>query len=125
MSVEEEVRKLGCADVFLAYNRREAIKAVSSFRPNFAVLDVSLTYNGEDYDIADLLADNGIPFTFASGHPAGQLPDRHVGRPFIGKPMQSQDLAEAVALALALAQLGQHSPAGRVPGPSFANGEER
>ena len=100
MAVEEEVRDLGCTDATVAYNREEAIEAVKSFRPDFAVLDVSLTDVGEDYEIADLLADTGVPFIFSSGHLSGNLPERHVGRPFVGKPMQPHEFIEAVSMAL-------------------------
>lgn len=100
MGVEDEVRQLGCTDVFVAYNKGQALVEIDSYKPQFAVIDVSLTDNGEDYDIADHLAKRGIPFIFASGHLAAELPDRHVGRPFVGKPMQSDDFTEAVAMAL-------------------------
>jgi CheY-like chemotaxis protein len=100
MAVEEEVRDLGCTDATVAYNRDAAIAAMKSFRPDFAVLDVRLTDVGEDYEIADLLDDTGVPFIFSSGHVSRNLPDRHVGRPFVGKPMQPQEFVEAVSMAL-------------------------
>jgi hypothetical protein len=46
------------------------------------------------------LADRGIPFIFSTGHMARELPDRHVGRPLVSKPMQSRAFAEAVRMAL-------------------------
>ncbi|MET3900680.1 DNA-binding response OmpR family regulator [Devosia sp. UYZn731] len=100
MAVEDEVRQLGCTDIFVAYNKEQALVEIDSYKPGFAILDLSLTDNGEDYDIADRLAERGIPFIFSSGHLAAELPDRHVGRPFVGKPMQSKDFAEAVTMAL-------------------------
>lgn len=99
MAVEEEARQLGCTDMFVAYNKDQAIFEIDSYKPAFAIIDVNLTDNGEDYDIADRLAERGIPFIFSSGHLAAELPDRHVGRPFVSKPMQSKDFAEAVAMA--------------------------
>lgn len=100
MAVEEEIRLLGATETLLAYNKQQALEAIEQFRPGFAVLDVSLTDNGDDFELADTLADRGIPFIFSSGHLAGELPDRHVGRPFVAKPMQSTDLYEAVTMAL-------------------------
>jgi len=99
MAVEDEVRRLGCTDMFVAYNKAQALHEIDSYMPAFAIIDVSLTDTGEDYEIADRLAERGIPFIFSSGHLAGELPDRHVGRPFVSKPMQSSDFAEAVRMA--------------------------
>lgn len=101
IAVEEETRRLGCTDIFVAYNKGQALHAIDSYEPTFAVIDLSLTDTGEDYDIADRLTERGIPFIFSSGHLAGELPDRHVGRPFVSKPTQSKDFADAVAMALA------------------------
>lgn len=100
MAVEEEVRSLGAVEIELAYNRDDALKAVGSFRPDFAILDVTLSHSGVNYDVADLLAHQNIPFVFSSGYIAGTLPDRHAGRPFVGKPMQSDEFAIAALTAL-------------------------
>ncbi|MET3896999.1 CheY-like chemotaxis protein [Devosia sp. UYZn731] len=100
IAVEDEVRQLGCDDIFVAYNKAQALVEIDSYKPAFAIIDVNLTDNGEDYEIADTLVDRGIPFIFSSGHLAGELPDRHLGRPFVSKPMQSKDFADAVAMAL-------------------------
>jgi CheY-like chemotaxis protein len=101
MAVEEEVRLLGSTDIYIAYHKQQALDALGDFKPDFAVIDVSLTDTGNDYEIADALAERRIPFIFSSGHLAGELPDRHVGRPFVSKPMQSKDIAEAVVMAFA------------------------
>lgn len=100
MAVEDEAKQLGAEHTYLAYSKEHAFDAMESFRPDFAILDVSLTDTGDDYEIADRLANVGIPFIFSSGHLAGELPDRHVGRPFVNKPMMPDDFAEAVAMAL-------------------------
>ena len=100
MAVEDEVRQLGCDEMFVAYSKAQALHEIDFFKPVFAIIDVSLSTNGEDYEIADTLSDLGIPFIFSSGHLAGELPDRHVDRPFVSKPMQSKEFAEAVAMAL-------------------------
>lgn len=100
LAVEEEARMLGGTETYVAYHKQQALEAIAEWHPDIAIVDVSLTDTGEDYEIADTLADRGIPFVFSSGHLAGELPDRHVGRPFVSKPMQSSDFAEAIKMAL-------------------------
>lgn len=100
LAVEEEVLRLGGTETYIAYHKRQALEAIEGWQPDFAVIDVSLTDTGSDYGIADTLADRGIPFIFSSGHLAGELPDRHMGRPFVSKPMLPQDFVDAVQMAL-------------------------
>jgi CheY-like chemotaxis protein len=99
-SVEDEARSLGCSATYIAYHQQQALDAIDAFAPDFAILDVALTNTGTDYTIADALADRNIPFIFSSGHRAGERPERHMARPFVGKPMQSSDFAAAVRMAL-------------------------
>jgi hypothetical protein len=78
----------------------ERAEVVIERAKNVAIVDVSPVGTGCDYEIADTLADRGIPFIFSTGHMARELPDRHVGRPLVSKPMQSRAFAEAVRMAL-------------------------
>jgi CheY-like chemotaxis protein len=66
--------------------------------PDFtcAVLDVHL--NGRDvFPLADRLAEQGLPFVFATGYGARGIPDRHATRPVLQKPFLPDDLARALA----------------------------
>jgi CheY-like chemotaxis protein len=66
--------------------------------PDFtcAVLDVHL--NGRDvFPLADRLAEQGLPFVFATGYGARGIPDRHAARPVLQKPFLPDDLARALA----------------------------
>jgi CheY-like chemotaxis protein len=99
--VEEELRHLGCTDVFIAYHKSQALDWIERLKPKFAVVDVGLTEKGDNYEVADALARHHIPFIFASGHLPAEVPERHLSRPFVTKPMQSGDFATAVAIALA------------------------
>jgi CheY-like chemotaxis protein len=70
--------------------------------PDFvlAVLDVHL--NGRDvFPLADRLADQGLPFVFATGYGARGIPERHAGRPVLQKPFLPDDLARTLADTLA------------------------
>jgi CheY-like chemotaxis protein len=67
--------------------------------PDFtlAVLDVHL--NGRDvFPLADRLAEQGLPFVFATGYGARGIPERHAGRPVLQKPFLPDDLAQVLAV---------------------------
>lgn len=100
LGIEEEARRLGCSDIVLAFSRQQALDAMTTFRPDLAIVEVALTGTGMCYAIADALADRAIPFIVSSAYRADDLPDRHGQRPFVGKPMLSGDFARAVDLAL-------------------------
>lgn len=100
MAVDEEIRRLGCNDIYTAYHKQQALDALDEFAPDFAILDVALTYSGSNYEVADMLGDRGIPLLFSSGHLVGELPDRHAGHPFVSKPMQTSEVIEAIRMAL-------------------------
>lgn len=58
---------------------------------DMAVLDVHI--NGRDvFDFADILAERGIPFVFATGYGERGIPERHRSRPILQKPFQPDDL---------------------------------
>ena len=66
--------------------------------PDFvlAVLDVHL--NGREvFPMADRLAEQGLPFVFATGYGARGIPERHAGRPVLQKPFLPDDLANVLA----------------------------
>lgn len=109
MAVQEEIHLLGSSETHIAPTSEAALAAIAALKPDFAVIDVNLLDVGEDYAVADALARQGIPFIFSSGHLAGELPDRHVGRPFVSKPMQLQDLRDAVTSALSASSIDQVS----------------
>jgi hypothetical protein len=50
--------------------------------------------------VADLLADRGIPFIFASGYAEAGLPARHADRPLVEKPYRSDQLQAALRCCL-------------------------
>jgi CheY-like chemotaxis protein len=99
-AVEEEVWCLGARNTYLALHKHKALEAIEQFKPEVVIVDVSLAGTGRDYEIADTLADRGIPFIFSFDRMAAELPDRHVGRPIVSKPMDPRAFAEAVSMAL-------------------------
>lgn len=63
---------------------------------DLAVLDVHL--NGRPvFDFADLLAERGTPFVFATGYGARGIPERHCSRPVLQKPFRPDELRQVLA----------------------------
>jgi CheY-like chemotaxis protein len=70
---------------------RTALDLIARERPDFAILDINL--NGEmAFSIADALAEEGVPFLFASGYGTGLVPSRHSAVPFCEKPLRAEDI---------------------------------
>jgi len=69
----------------------KAVEAARSEALDLAVLDVSL--NGHEvYPVAEVLAERGIPFVFATGHGAFGLRERWRHYPTLQKPFHRDDL---------------------------------
>lgn len=61
-----------------------------------AVLDINLR-GRVVYEVADLLAERGIPFLFATGYDPELVPASHQARPVCTKPFRIESLLVAVA----------------------------
>ena len=61
-----------------------------------AVLDINLRGRAV-YDVADRLAERGIPFLFATGYDPELVPASHRARPVCTKPFRIESLLTAVA----------------------------
>jgi len=65
-----------------------------------AILDVNL--RGKPiFPVADVLAEAGKPFVFATGYGAGSLPEAWRDRPTLQKPFGAGDVERVLAMALA------------------------
>jgi len=96
MLVEEMLGDLGCEVAALSTHLDEALRLAKGDNFDFAVLDINL--NGtRSFPIADLLADRGVPFLFATGYGAGILPERHAKAVILHKPYSLEDLRAALA----------------------------
>jgi DNA-binding response OmpR family regulator len=79
----------------------EAQKLVVASGISIALLDVRLG-DEEVWPVARLLAGNGVPFVFCSGHfDAATLPPEWSGRPVLTKPVRPTQIIAALAEALA------------------------
>jgi CheY-like chemotaxis protein len=71
----------------------DAMELAKLSQCDVAILDVKL--NGADvYPVADLLAERGIPFLFATGQTGTEMPEKFRDRPTMQKPFQADRLQE-------------------------------
>jgi DNA-binding LytR/AlgR family response regulator len=73
--------------------REEALDLLASGeRIDLAVLDINLEDEAV-FPIADVLAEQGVPFLFATGYDQGSIPARYQHVPRWEKPFDPQSLA--------------------------------
>jgi CheY-like chemotaxis protein len=93
MLFEDMLDELGHSIDGVAGRLEEALELAQRSQCDLAILDVHL--NGvEVYPVADVLAERGIPFIFATGYAGTELPEKFRGRPTIQKPFQPERLQE-------------------------------
>jgi CheY-like chemotaxis protein len=105
MQMEDLVRELGIRDVHICADVPSALDLLQSTPVDCAILDLWLR-DRNSMDVADLLAEKGIPFLFSSGSDSTALDDRHASRPLIGKPFLDDDLKLLILDTWALARSG-------------------
>ncbi|MFC4593861.1 HWE histidine kinase domain-containing protein [Sphingobium tyrosinilyticum] len=99
MDGEDALRDLG-ADVVTAGSVSRAREALALRNIDFAVLDFNLGTE-TSLPVADLLAEQGIGFLFATGYGDGlDLPERFGGITLIKKPYSNVTLAQAIGPAI-------------------------
>ena len=100
MLIEDMLADLGFELAAEASKVHEALAAVKSADIDVAILDVNLS--GETTGpVADVLAERGTPFVFATGYGTHGLPEAHRDRPTLKKPFQMDGLKEMLAKAIA------------------------
>lgn len=99
MSLEDMLVELGCTIAACAGNLTDALERASKGEFEFALLDINLHGKGV-FPVADALAEQGIPFAFASGYGRAGLPDGYRDRPVVSKPFQLDELSGVISSAL-------------------------
>ncbi|QZH76455.1 MAG: response regulator [Erythrobacter sp.] len=69
----------------LASSKADAEQALGETRFDMAIIDVNL-HGDVSYPLADMLADRGCPFIFATGYGSVTHPPRFAGVPTVNKP---------------------------------------
>src|SRR4029077_7504709 len=95
MLVEEMLGDLGCEVAALSTHLDEALRLGTGDNFCFRVVDINL-HGPRSFPIADLLADRGVPFLFATGYGAGILPERHAKAVILHNPDSLEDLRAAL-----------------------------
>lgn len=98
MLVEDMLDDLGHELVTVASRLDEALAAAKTGAIDVAILDLSLG-GVLTYPVADVLAQRGIPFVFATGYGSSGLKEAYADRPALQKPFVQQALGDAIALA--------------------------
>jgi CheY-like chemotaxis protein len=100
LMLEDLVLEEGALEVHACHDVRTALDIARTADLDCAILDVSL--RGEaNYEVADLLADRGVPFLFCTGLNVQDIAERHRDRPILAKPYSDADFRATLAAALA------------------------
>ena len=98
-TLQDMLEELGCEVVASALRIDDALSKVGALAFDVAILDVNVA--GERIDpVADVLANRGVPFLFATGYGARSLPENHRERVVLAKPYRTGDLRAALDAAL-------------------------
>lgn len=98
-ALQDMLEDLGCEVIASAARIADALAKAGALAFDVAVLDVNVA--GERVDtVADLLADRGVPFFFATGYSRTSIPANHRERFVVSKPYMTGDLKAALAAVL-------------------------
>jgi CheY-like chemotaxis protein len=96
MLMEDMLTDLGYEVVGPAMRLEEGIELATTAQLDMAVLDVNL--NGQrSTPIAEILAERGVPFVFATGYGSTGVDEPHNARHVLKKPFSPDDLDVAIA----------------------------
>jgi CheY-like chemotaxis protein len=97
--LEDMLGELGCTIAAAAARLDEALQLARTASFDIAILDVNL--NGQPIlPVADVLAERGMPFVFATGYGERGLPHAHRDRPMLKKPFQLESLKRTLETVL-------------------------
>lgn len=99
MLLEDIISGLGCEVIGPAAREAEAMQLIKTNRIDAAILDVNLG-QGDSYEVARVLANRKIPFTFATGYgrPAGGT--REFAQQILTKPFTDAEVEQVLVRLL-------------------------
>ncbi|HZG09783.1 MAG TPA: response regulator [Allosphingosinicella sp.] len=95
MNIEDMLLELGHEMAGLASRLAPGLALAGESEADAAILDVNLA-GEQSFPIADLLAERGIPFLFATGYGVAGIAERFRGRTVLQKPFRLADLGAAL-----------------------------
>ena len=95
MLLEDSLLEIGCEIASQASRFQDAMAKANTLSFDVAILDVNLN-DQQTYPIAAALVERGIPFVFATGYGAANLPDLSRQAPVLRKPFRLRDLERAL-----------------------------
>ena len=95
MNIEDMLLELGHEVAGLAGRLAPGLALVGEASFDVAMLDVNLA-GEQSFPIADLLAEKGIPYLFATGYGAKGVVEAHRHAPILQKPFRARDLELAL-----------------------------
>ncbi|WP_116090061.1 response regulator [Sphingomonas crusticola] len=98
--LEEMVEDLGHQVAGLAMRLPQAIELAHSRPLDLAILDVNLDGH-MSYPVAEVLAERGVPYVFATGYGSAGIDAQYRDRVIIKKPYALDDIKGAIENALA------------------------
>lgn len=108
----ETVQELGYSLVGPYPDKAQAFQAIEQRLPDAAILDVNII-DGEVFPLADVLAKNGVPIIFHSGHlPVEMVRQRYPGALACSKPCSPDRLVSALRQVVSRPPGQSGSPAG-------------
>ena len=100
MLVEDILIDFGCTVVGTAARLKDAVEMARTCEIDVALLDINLGGN-RSFPVADILAERGVPFVFASGYAGNDEVFMHFPEVrVVAKPYSGSDLIEAVSSVL-------------------------
>ena len=92
LDTEDLLRRLGAKEVRLSPDAVHAVRSLSSYTPNVAVLDFNLGETTSE-EVADHLNAMGVPFVFATGYgDSVMIPEHLRDVPIVRKPVSAKSM---------------------------------
>jgi CheY-like chemotaxis protein len=96
LMLEDWLTELDCVTVGPARTVEAALRLVETSQIDGAILDRTIG-NTDSFAVADALIARAVPFAFASGYGAQDLPERFKGAPILAKPFDFSHVENLVA----------------------------
>jgi DNA-binding response OmpR family regulator len=94
-ALEDMLEERGAKSLFCG-SIESARRTLEASRPDVAILDINI-HGEHSYCVAQVLAEKGIPFIFASGYGRALHPPQFVDVPTISKPYRITEVEHALA----------------------------